>query len=390
MAVVEQVKEFESLSELLEDLDKEGIQGKERVQIYNHFLMMKARNAGVPHAGSFELTPYCNFDCKMCYVHLNSEQVAASGHVLSTAEWIDIMHQAVAAGMMHAELTGGECLLHPGFKEIYQYLVSQGLRVTVLTNGELLSDDVVAFLRQYPPALIQVSIYGSDSQSYIQVTGRDAFADVIKGLHRLQKADLRFSLTITPSRYTQAHTEQLLELVRSFGVPYGVSAVTLPARQETGRDIDEFRVQEDSYLKIVRLEQQREQAAVPELSGAKRPYLYQLAGAKYSGLPCSSGNCAFHVNWKGELTPCIPYHSISKSILADGFQTAWKWVREQMMKYAPPMECKACELKQVCQSCPAEKTAGVFNGPVDQNVCKRWKILKDAGCLSSQNERNGV
>lgn len=30
----------------------------------------KAFEDGIPISGTFELTPRCNFDCKMCYVHL--------------------------------------------------------------------------------------------------------------------------------------------------------------------------------------------------------------------------------------------------------------------------------------------------------------------------------
>ena len=34
------------------------------------YLHTRACRAGTPLAGNFELTARCNFDCKMCYVHL--------------------------------------------------------------------------------------------------------------------------------------------------------------------------------------------------------------------------------------------------------------------------------------------------------------------------------
>ena len=48
------------------------------------FLDIKARDKGIPMGGHFELTPLCNFDCKMCYVHLTKEQL--HGRPLVTAE----------------------------------------------------------------------------------------------------------------------------------------------------------------------------------------------------------------------------------------------------------------------------------------------------------------
>ena len=38
------------------------------------YLHARACRAGTPLAGNFELTARCNFDCKMCYVHLTAEE----------------------------------------------------------------------------------------------------------------------------------------------------------------------------------------------------------------------------------------------------------------------------------------------------------------------------
>ena len=35
----------------------------------------KAFAEGIPISGTFELTPRCNFNCKMCYVHLQPEEI---------------------------------------------------------------------------------------------------------------------------------------------------------------------------------------------------------------------------------------------------------------------------------------------------------------------------
>lgn len=35
------------------------------------FLLRRAAKTGVPITGSFELTPRCNLNCKMCYVRMN-------------------------------------------------------------------------------------------------------------------------------------------------------------------------------------------------------------------------------------------------------------------------------------------------------------------------------
>ena len=105
---------------------------------YSKFIaeaMKNAREHDTPISGCFELTPLCNLDCKMCYVHLTDPSVKA--RMLSGDEWIALMEQAIEHGMMNALLTGGECLTHPDFRKIYMYLIEQGIPVRIKTNGIL-------------------------------------------------------------------------------------------------------------------------------------------------------------------------------------------------------------------------------------------------------------
>ena len=104
-------------------------------------LDFRAREKGIPISGKFELTPLCNFNCKMCYVHLNADQLSQS--VLPVETWKDLIHQAWNAGMINARLTGGECLAYPGFEELFLYLHSLGCTVNVLTNGFLLDENCI-------------------------------------------------------------------------------------------------------------------------------------------------------------------------------------------------------------------------------------------------------
>ena len=105
-----------TLRALLRELDEQGVTDYRRYRQVRRFLSFKAREKNLPLSGSFELTPLCNLDCKMCYVHLQKEQLRGAA-LLSAAQWQGLMAQAVDAGMLYAALTGGECLTHPGFRE---------------------------------------------------------------------------------------------------------------------------------------------------------------------------------------------------------------------------------------------------------------------------------
>lgn len=385
------IKEFDSLIDLLEELDREGISDFRKQEIYKRYLNFRARMCGQVYTGGFELTPLCNFDCKMCYVHLTKGQMEQEAKLLTTQQWISIMEQAIDAGMMHADLTGGECLSYPGFKDVYLYLLSRGVDVSVLTNGQLITEEMADFFAQYPPSVVQITVYGSDEDSYEAVTGHRAFADVKAAIERMKKRNVRLFLPVTPNRYMQKDPHTLLEFLRTQNVRYGIGTGSLPARPNTGRDLKTYTPETELYVKL-HLDEQRYLENLEPSHEPPHPHIdYVPTGFRQnSKIPCSSGLCAFHINWKGEMSPCIPFHSIHRSVLEYGFEACWDWVKHQMTQYEPPVECKNCANNVVCVSCPAERTSGVLNGPLNKAVCERYEEYIRAGILQLPQIENCI
>ena len=65
---------------------------------YQDFVRIQARERGIPAFGTFELTPLCNFDCRMCYVRLSPERMRELGRLRTAEEWLHIARQAREAG----------------------------------------------------------------------------------------------------------------------------------------------------------------------------------------------------------------------------------------------------------------------------------------------------
>ena len=147
--------EAKSGIEFLENLRRQNGKERQTFDAFSSYLVQKARERGVPLYGEFELTPFCNLDCKMCYVHLNKDQTHGRS-LLTVEQWKELIDQAYKAGMINATLTGGECLTYPGFKELFLYLHSLGCEVSVFTNGVLLDQEWVDFFKAHMPAEIQI------------------------------------------------------------------------------------------------------------------------------------------------------------------------------------------------------------------------------------------
>ena len=103
----------------------------------------------IPHAVSLELTPICNLNCEICYIKRTQQEVIDSGsHVMSFSEWKYYIDGLNAIGVYNFTLTGGECMLHPDFIKIYEYIYDLGKKMALITNGTCLNEKILHCLRK--------------------------------------------------------------------------------------------------------------------------------------------------------------------------------------------------------------------------------------------------
>lgn len=107
----------------------------------------KAAGMKIPISGTFELSPICNFTCKMCYVRKTQREVDLHLRPMVTLEqWLRIAKEASDAGMLFLLITGGEPFLWPDFWKLYEELIKMGFLISINTNGSLIDDNAIEYL----------------------------------------------------------------------------------------------------------------------------------------------------------------------------------------------------------------------------------------------------
>ena len=129
-------------------------------------LFAKAVNNRLPIYGNLELTALCNMNCDMCFVRLSPQEMKSRGRLRTVDEYIRLVDEMREAGVLFIQLTGGEPLLYPGFKQIYLHLLESGFVVTVNSNGTLIDDEWSDFFAAHPPRRINITLYGADPKTY--------------------------------------------------------------------------------------------------------------------------------------------------------------------------------------------------------------------------------
>lgn len=374
------VSETTGAYEFLERLRTQGSRQKPTFDSLMEYLDVEAKNRGIPLRGQFELTPLCNFDCKMCYTHLTADQLHGR-KLLTVDQWKSLMRQAWEAGMMSVNLTGGECLAYPGFEELYLFLRDLGCEISVLTNGSLLDERWTAFFKEHCPHMIQVTLYGGNEDAYERVTGHRCFQKVSENLRRAISEDLPVVITTTPSKYSGEDIFQTVRVAKSFGVFYTVNGYLSEPKEETGRSGQDHDISVEEYAKIFRLFNELEGFECPTIAPEKLPPpggpYHQWTGG--CGLTCKAGQSCFTIEWDGKLYPCSSIRNIWAEPLSEGFRKAWESIHERSLQWPVIPECVECPYRSACTNCAVEKERFAEPGKQPFALCERTRYLVQCG-----------
>ena len=360
------------------------------------YLHAKGRRLGLPIGGNFELTARCNFNCPMCYVHLNQEDIDAQGQELTTEQWIDLARQARDQGMVFVLLTGGEPFVRKDFFEIYHAMKQMGLLISINSNGSMLSGEIREKLLADPPVRINISLYGGCAKTYQDMCGQNAFDRVVENIRALKEAgvDVCINLSITP--YNRQDLEKIYAISQELDVPVRATSYMYPPIRVNGQQFgcgnrlnpeeaadcsvqwDRLRFSEEEFF-------QRAQA-MKNLVAVEAP---ECPVEAESGVRCRAGSSAFWMTWKGEMLPCGMMPGPTVYPLETGFAQAWAELRQRTAEIRSPEKCLQCPKKDVCSVCAAVcvTETGSFEG-APEYVCRMTEAIVEK-TWDAYQKRNG-
>lgn len=106
----------------------------------------------------WEITLACPFSCKYC----GSGGGRARENELSANECEDIAGQLAALGCRRVSLIGGEVFARPDWDRIVSFMTSRGVRVAVITNGYVMTPDLLDRLQNCGVESVAFSIDGPE------------------------------------------------------------------------------------------------------------------------------------------------------------------------------------------------------------------------------------
>lgn len=363
-------------------------------------LMAKASHTGTPISGTFELTPRCNFDCKMCYVHLSKGQQEDRGKELTADQWLTIGEEAARSGLLSLLLTGGEPLLRPDFFDIYSGLKNLGIMIAINTNGSLIDDDVLDYFKHNTPHKLNISLYGASEETYERLCGNaGGFRKTVYALKKLKEFGISTKVNLSITQYNASDVEAIKAITDEIGLHVQATPYMFPPMRRSHDLIgcgDRFTSDEAAEMKfrlnMLMMDDERFMKYGKSMVDGVRfidegdecldvPTGEELTPTEH--IRCRAGNCVYWITWDGRMLPCGMMEKPSHSVLELGFNEAWKRTREATQSIFMPPKCTKCDKRFACEICAASAYAetGSFGGEAPKYMCaytdKHLKLVLD-------------
>lgn len=353
------------------------------------YLFSKASRLTIPLSGTFELSPVCNFFCRMCYVRKTQKEVNRSERkILTKEDWISIARQAKEQGMLYLLLTGGEPLLWPDFWELYEELVQMGFLVSINTNGSLIDEIAVKRFQKYPPNRINITLYGASDETYYRLCQvNNVFKKVDCAITMLQASHIQVKLNGSLTPQNIGDLEEFIRYAEEKELVYEPTTYMFPPIRRDKNMVginNRFSPKEAAYYngqayRLLYGEEKYQKRLQGIIRGTvSPPGLDESCIDPIDGtVRCRAGKASFWITWDGWITPCGMMNEPKVDLMSTSFDDGWKQIVQLSSEMRLSGICAKCKNQKLCHSCAAMAMAetGTATG-VPAYLCEMVREMK--------------
>lgn len=172
-----------------------------------------------PHSVDISLTGRCNLKCTYCFYA--NEMTALTD--LPTDKWLACFEELGRLNVMEATLSGGEAFTRRDLFELIDGVIANRMRYSILSNGTLITEQVLARFdegkRRQRLNSIQISIDGSRAEIH-DASRPKSFTRAVRGLRLLKEAGFPVTVRVTITKHNLYDLENIAALLlEDIGLP---------------------------------------------------------------------------------------------------------------------------------------------------------------------------
>lgn len=325
------------------------------------YLYRKASMNKIPLNGCFELSPVCNFSCKMCYVRKTAAQIESEGKKLTEwTKWLELAKTCRQEGMLFLLLTGGEPFIYPHFRELYEELHKLGILLSINSNGTMIDRETVEWLKESAPMRVNITPYGASAETYGRVCGNPGgYERAVNAIRMLKEAGISVVVNASMIPENADDLEQILAFGKEMGINVRMATYMFPpTRREQECEDSRFTAEvsaemycrrgicqhgREIFLDSIEKMKERSQAADPNHWGSHEEFM-----------KCRAGRSSFWVSWDGTMTACgmLPF-PLEAYPFEEPFKKCWLELTNKVRTTPVLRECVGCDKEEICRPCVA-------------------------------------
>lgn len=302
---------------------------------------------------AFETTGACNLSCSYCRA---AATASPAPDELTTEEALSFIDELASMKPMLI-LSGGEPLLRPDIFLLARHAADKGMRVSLATNGTLLTPQIADKISSAGISRISISLDGATAKRHDAVRGMGCFERALSGIESL-RGKVNFQINFTITKRNEPEVLGAFDLAERLGA----AAIHFFFMVPTGRGQEEDLVSPERQEELLRqIDEERGHRGL-EVQVTCAPQYARIAraapGKRRSG-GCLAGTSFVFVSRKGEVYPCGYLPVLAGNIREKKFIEIWEKspVFMSLRKRDLKGKCKSCSFRQACGGCRARAYA---------------------------------
>ncbi len=333
---------------------------------------------------AWEITRSCNLACVHC--RAAAQDCPYEGE-LSLSECKKVMDEIAQVAKPIIILTGGEPLLRADVFDLADYGRKAGFRMTMATNGTLLTPAIVQKMKDSGIERISISIDGADAPShdaFRKVPG--AFEGALRGIALARQAKLDFQVNTTITRANIDDFPAIHDLVVSLGALAHHIFMLVPMGR--GKELTQGAISAEEYEKTLHWFYDRRGKAPLQLKATCAPHYYRIMRqrARAEGTQinfetfgldavtrgCLGGTGFVFISHLGQVQPCGYLELDCGNVREKSFRDIWLNSAvfhnlRDLKRYEG--KCGKCEFTRVCGGCRARAYELSGNYMAEEPLC---------------------
>jgi MoaA/NifB/PqqE/SkfB family radical SAM enzyme len=215
-----------------------------------------------------------------------------------------------------------------------------GLIVQILTNGTMITPQIVEWLKAIPPLKVSITLYGATRETCAKITGYpESYNRTVQAIDSLRTAGIPTEVKTTVVQGNKYEFDQLSEFVRQRGLMLGVVNYISPRREGlnsnpvanrlTPEELVGYELHLQEHNKQLTMEAKENKFSWSDsVSEDVLPNKVRLNESN-DPFQCSAGKSSAWVTWDGRLIPCGLMDKPFAYPIKTGFLTAWEKIKHQ-------------------------------------------------------------